>query len=525
EGEVVLRATLAEESDDAAVVRFEITDTGIGMTSEQQEGLFQAFSQADTSTTRKYGGTGLGLVISKRLVELMGGEMGVESAVGEGSTFWFTARLESQPAEAWAAQSTPADLRDLRVLIVDDNATNRKILCKQTTSWKMHATSTEDAPRALEALRSAGSHGAPFDMAILDMQMPSMDGMELARKIKDDPDIASTRLVLLTSMGQRGDAKEAGWAGIEAYLTKPVRQFELYDALATVMGTSDQGAGKDPKPDERLVTRHNIREAKSRSRARVLVAEDNPVNQKVALKMLEKLGYRVDVVGDGRQALEALGQVPYAAVLMDVQMPEMDGYEATAEIRRREGEALHTPIIAMTANAMRGDREKALKAEMDDYVSKPVSSEKLEAVLERWVLKEAEEKPRRDDADPRPAVPDGDANREDSGEPLDRATLEGLRELGGSELIADLGELFSSDTPPRLANLRVAVEGGDAGAVERIAHTLRGSSANIGARRMAELCEELQKAGASKDLSEASKPAERLQAEFERVRRALATEA
>ena len=324
--------------------------------------------------------------------------MGVESAVGEGSTFWFTARLESQPAEAWAAQSTPADLQDLRVLIVDDNATNRKILCKQTASWKMRATSTEDAPRALEALRSAGSHGAPFDMAILDMQMPSMDGMELARRIKDDPDIASTRLVLLTSMGQRGDAKEAGWAGIEAYLTKPVRQSELYDALATVMGTSDQGAGKDPKPDERLVTRHNIREAKSRSRERVLVAEDHPVNQKVALKMLERLGYRVDVVGDGRQALEALARVPYAAVLMDVQMPEMDGYAATKEIRQREEDAQgrHTPIIAMTANAMQGDREKALKAEMDDYVSKPVSSEKLEAVLECWVLKEAEEKPRRD---------------------------------------------------------------------------------------------------------------------------------
>jgi CheY-like chemotaxis protein len=248
------------------------------------------------------------------------------------------------------------------------------------------------------------------------------------------------------------------------------------------------------------------------------------VNQKVALRMLERLGYQVDVVGDGRQALEALEQVPYAAVLMDVQMPEMDGYEATAEIRRREGKELHTPVIAMTANAMQGDREKALKAGMDDYVPKPVKSGELDAVLERWLPKEAEE-PRKRDADAQPAAPEEDANREDLEDPLDRATLEGLRELGGSELIAELSEVFSSDALPQLADLRVAVEGGDAGAVERIAHTLKGSSANMGASRMAGLCEELQKAGISKDLTEALELLDRLKAEFERVRRALAAEA
>ncbi len=525
QGEAILRVGLDEEENDSLVVRFEVEDTGIGITQEQQARLFESFTQADASTTRHYGGTGLGLAISKQLVELMGGQIGVESSSGKGSTFWFTVRLESQPAEARTAESVPVDLQDLRVLIVDDNATNRKILCEQTASWKMRATSVEDGPRALEALRSAAGRGAPFDMAILDMQMPAMEGMELARKIKADPTLAPTRLVLLTSMGQRGDAKEAKRAGIEAYLTKPITQSELYDALATVMGTSYQVADNDPKPDERLVTRHSIREVKARSRVRVLVAEDNPVNQKVALRMLEKLGYQVDVVGDGREALEALEHSPYAAVLMDVQMPEMDGYEATAEIRRREGEELHTPVIAMTANAMQGDREKVLEAGMDDYVPKPVKSEELDAVLKRWLRKEVEEEPRKPNVDAQPVMPEEDANREDSEDPLDRATLEGLRELGGSELITELGEAFSSVTPPQLANLRVAVEGGDAEAVERIAHTLKGSSANMGARRMAGICEELQKPKVSTDLAEALELLDRLEVEFERVQRALAAEA
>jgi two-component system, sensor histidine kinase and response regulator len=522
EGEVVLRATLAEKSNEAAVVRFEITDTGIGVTPEQQRSLFESFTQADTSTTRHYGGTGLGLAITKRLVELMGGEIGVKSTLGEGSTLWFTVRLESQPAEAQAAESTPpADLQDLRLLIVDDNATNRKILCKQTASWNMGTTSAEDGPRALEALRSAADHGAPFDMAILDMQMPEMDGMELARKIKADPTLASTQLVLLTSMGQRGDAKEAGWAGIEAYLTKPAKQSELYDALVTVMGTSDHDADNDPKPDERLVTRHSIREAKARSRVRVLVAEDNPVNQKVALRMVERLGYRVDVVGNGREAVEALSRVPYAAVLMDVQMPEMDGYAATAQIRRREGEELRTPVIAMTANAMQGDREKALEAGMDDYVSKPVSAEDLEVVLSRWIAQlDAVEFLSEVEADDI-AVSAGTAG------PLDWSVLVGLRELqedGEPDLVSELAEIFLNDATGRFAVLREAVEENDGTSVEQATHALKGSSSNMGAQCMSDLCTELQEAGSSGDLTRAPELLDRLEAEFVRVSQALRIE-
>ena len=375
--------SLAEETAEEALVRFEVSDTGIGMTEEQRTRLFQSFTQADASTTRRYGGTGLGLSISKQLVELMGGEIGVQSEPGVGSTFFFTARFGKLSEEAPPAQSVPeVDLQDLRVLIVDDNETNRKILHEQVISWGMKNGMAEDGPEALRRLREAAEKGEPYDVAILDMQMPEMDGIELAHKIKEDPSISSTRLILLTSLGVRGDAEVASRVGVAAYLTKPVRQSHLFDAIATVMGMSE---GIVPE-EAQLVTRHSIRERREALRARVLVAEDNAVNQKVAVRMLESLGYQADVAADGLEALEALSRIPYAAVLMDVQMPEMDGYEATSEIRRREQESeRRTPIIAMTANAMEGDREKALAAGMDDYVPKPVKREELEAVLTRWV--------------------------------------------------------------------------------------------------------------------------------------------
>jgi CheY-like chemotaxis protein len=385
EGEIVLRAELAEEDPERATVRISVNDTGIGMTEEQQARVFESFSQADASTTRRFGGTGLGLAISRQIVGLMGGEIGVESEPGVGSSFFFTLPLKKQPDAARRTLESPADLEDLRVLIVDDNATNRTLLCRQTAPWGVRAESVGDGPGALDELRAAARRGAPYDLAILDMQMPGMDGMQLAQRISDDPAIAPTRLVLLTSIGQRGHSDAARRAGIEAYLTKPARQSELYDALATVMGLPE-AAGEDDAP---LLTRHTLREMNTAHRPHLLLAEDNPVNQKVAARMLERLGYRVDVAHNGQEALEALERNSYAAVLMDVQMPGMDGHEATAEIRRREREAAGggpgTPIIAMTANAMQGDREEALAAGMDDYVSKPVKLDELEAVLKRWV--------------------------------------------------------------------------------------------------------------------------------------------
>ena len=519
EGEVVLRTELVEDQPDGIVIRFTVTDTGIGMTPEQQERLFQSFSQADTSTTRKYGGTGLGLAISKQLVQLMGGEIEVESKPGEGSTFRFTVRLDKGSVRVLSGPNVPADLGDLRVLIIDDNETNRKILCKQTFFWGMLNKSVESGPRALEELRSVAESGEPYDLAILDMQMPEMDGLELAREIKSDPSTSSTRLVLLTSMGQGGDAEEVRQLGIEAYLTKPARQSELYDALAAVMGKQAE-EGK-PDRDDQLVTRHSLHEKRAGTRARVLVAEDNAVNQKVAVRMLERLGYEADVAANGREALEALSRNHYAAVLMDVQMPELDGYEATVEIRRREGEDRHTPIIAMTASAMQGDREKALEVGMDDYISKPVKPEELDEVLERSIPQSGT------GADSAEEGTNAAASSADASSPLDRSVLEGLRELqqeGEPDVLVELIELFLEDVPLQLVALREAVKGEDADSVQRVAHTLKGSCGNMGAARMAEICADLQEIGDSGDLARAPELLERLEAEFDRVRSALEAE-
>jgi two-component system sensor histidine kinase/response regulator len=516
EGEVVLHVRLDHENherDGSAVLHFEVKDTGIGMTDEQKGRLFQAFTQADVSTTRRYGGTGLGLAISKQLVELMGGEIGAESEPGVRSTFWFEVPFAKSSEGARIAATPRTDLHGLRVVVVDDNETNRKIVHHQVVSWGMKNGMAANGPQALEMLRGAAESGEPYGLAILDMQMPGMDGMELARTIKAEPEIAATRLIMLTSLGRRVDAEEAHRMGISAYLTKPVRQSRLYDAIATVMGAPAQTMPEEAQP----ATLHSRRKDTAPSGARILVAEDNPINQKVAVRMLERLGYRADVVADGLEAVEALSRVPYHAILMDVQMPEMDGYEATAAIREREGAAARrTPIIAMTANAMEGDREKALEAGMDDYVPKPVKPQELEAVLGRWVSKADEDKASVFEGGV------GSATREDSGEdPLDRSVLAGLRELqveGEPDLLKELIELYLADVPPQLVALRKAVEAGDAHSVERIAHTLKGSAANMGAVRMRALCTVLQEMGRSEELSAAPGLMSRLEEELGRVR-------
>ena len=519
EGEVVLRAELAEEDPEKATVRISVKDTGIGMTEEQQAHVFESFSQADASTTRRYGGTGLGLTISRQMVRLMDGEIGLESEPSVGSTFFFTLPLKKQPGDARRAPTPPADLSELRVLIVDDNATNRHILRKQLLSWAMESSEVEDGFAAIEELRAAAGRGEPYGLAILDMQMPGMDGMELAQRVSDDPAIAPTRMVLLTSIGQRGDGDEARRAGIEAYLTKPVRQSELYDAIATVMG-SPNPAGEDGAP---LVTRHTLREMSTEHRPHLLLAEDNPVNQKVAARMLERLGYRVDVAQNGLETLEALERNRYAAVLMDVQMPGMDGHEATVQIRRREaelawrGEGRSIPIIAMTANAMQGDREKALAAGMDDYLTKPVRQEELQRILVRWVSRE-------DGAAPENAAPAAGAPNGNGSSVLDPEVLANLRDLGDAELLAELAGMFFDDATSRLGELREAVEAGDAAGVERVAHTLKGSSGNMGATRMSVICAELQDVGASGELARAPDLLEGLEEEFGRVRPALEAE-
>jgi CheY-like chemotaxis protein/HPt (histidine-containing phosphotransfer) domain-containing protein len=382
-GEVVLRVMLISQTATHAMIKFAVSDTGIGIPGERMDRLFQTFSQVDTSSTRKYGGTGIGLAISKKLTELMGGEIGVESELGKGSTFWFTVPFEKQAHDTVPASAPRASLNGLRALIVDDNQTNRTILRHQLTSWGMKPHTAKDGLQALEMLTTAAEEDRAYDIAILDFQMPEMDGLTLAKEISGNPELATTRLVLLTSVGRRGDGERARDVGIDAYLTKPVRQSQLYECLRTVLG---QPTRQQETPRLALVTRHTIAEAQHQVRPRILVAEDNPVNQKLVTRLLEKMEYRADVAANGLEAVDALARIPYAAVLMDCQMPEMDGFEATAEIRRRDREnETHTPVIAVTAHAMKGDRERCLAAGMDDYISKPVKADDLKATLNRFL--------------------------------------------------------------------------------------------------------------------------------------------
>ena len=386
QGEVFIRVTREQETDRDVTVRFSVTDTGIGIPEDHENFLFKSFTQADASITRKYGGTGLGLAISKQLAELMGGRMGVESEEGAGSTFWFTLVLGKQPEDRKTEVVIPEDIRGQRILIVDDHATNRLVLRELLRSWDCRFEEAENGEQALERLREALAETDPFRIALVDMQMPVMDGATLGGKIKADPDLNPTRLVMLTSAGMRGDASRLKAIGFSAYLNKPVKKSHLYDSLATVLGIPSTPSRERSTP---IITRYGLEEAKKR-RVRILVAEDNVVNQKVALHILQKLGYRADAVADGREAVMALETIPYDLVLMDVQMPQMDGFEATGVIRDPASRVRnhHIPVIAMTAHAMKGDREKCLEAGMDDYVSKPVTALALNEILEKYLQSE-----------------------------------------------------------------------------------------------------------------------------------------
>jgi PAS domain S-box-containing protein len=376
-GEVVIHVTRIEASEDEVVVRFAITDTGIGIPPEGQERLFQAFSQVDGSNTRKYGGTGLGLAISKQLAEVMGGTIGVESTPGHGSTFWFTVRFHTPPTPSHALPFEV--MHGLRILYMDDHATSRTLLQSQMRGWGIEVDGVANGMEALSRLRTAHPDFLPYDIAILKHPMPTLDGTVIAQVIKADPRLAALRLVLLTSFGQRVQQTEVHHIGFAGHLTKPIRQFQLFNCITTVMGMSAATAAVRPH------THQNPTEHSIQSHIKVLVVEDNKVNQILAMRMLEKCGCRVDVATNGYEAIDATGRITYDCIFMDCQMPEMDGFKATAVIRQREAQTRHhIPIIAMTANAMQGDRERCLEAGMDDYVSKPVTGEALRAALQQW---------------------------------------------------------------------------------------------------------------------------------------------
>jgi PAS domain S-box-containing protein len=399
-GGITLRASLVAEDERQATVRFVITDTGMGIPRDKQADLFSPFTQADGSTTRKYGGTGLGLAISRQLVELMGGAIGLESETGRGASFWFTIALEKQLPGQLPAPEPLADLAGARVLVVDEHEVSRSLLTTLVRGWGCRSAEASHGEAALALLREAVRAGDPYDVVLLDLRLSGPGGEDLGLRIKASSEIGTARLIAITPLGVPGDAARLEALGFDGYLTAPLRPSQLRGCLALVLGRKEAPRA-GPVPG--LVTRHTMSEARRR-RIRLLLAEDNAINQLVAVKMLEKMGYRVDVVATGQEALVALQDRPYDLVLMDCQMPEMDGFEATRHIRDPQSAALNhqVPVIAMTAYAMKRDREKCLEAGMDDYLSKPVQAAQLAAVLERW-LDRATEAPAQDNT-----APDGD---------------------------------------------------------------------------------------------------------------------
>ncbi len=396
-GEIAIRVSVMEENPEPegnpgqVLLRFSVKDTGIGIPPDKIELLFDKFSQIDASTTRRYGGTGLGLAISKQLAELMGGEAGVESQPGMGSEFWFTARFELQPVDIRSEKKQLPELGDVPVIIVDDNATSREMLSTMLNSWNMQPDAASSGPESLQKLYNALEREKPYQVALIDMQMPGMDGHTLGHAIKADPNLSDTRMVVMTSVGTRGDARRFQEAGFSGYLTKPIRQEELKAILSLALSDAEVLPGQN----KNIVTRHTARETLRQDikpGARILLVEDNIVNQKVAMGILNKLGVHTDAVANGIEAVRALESIPYDLVLMDVQMPEMDGYEATRHIRDPHSGVLNkqVPIIAMTAHAMQGDREKCLQAGMNDYVAKPVSPQALAETLSTWLNRNSE---------------------------------------------------------------------------------------------------------------------------------------
>ncbi|MGA7932669.1 MAG: response regulator, partial [Kovacikia sp.] len=532
-GEVVIQAALKSETATTAKVHFSIADTGIGVPLEDQEKLFKPFSQVDASTTRRYGGTGLGLAISKQLVELMGGEIGVESGKGQGSRFWFTLTLNKQaPSISTEPQwlSLAQTLNYLKLLIVDDNATNRKILRYQVSFWGMQVNEADSATTALTLLREQASEGVPYDLVILDMQMPEIDGETLGSQIVADPLLAGTRLIMMTSLHQRGSARRVMKLGFAAYLVKPVKQSRLLDCIInTVAQTPTPPLAKDllqfqeqavhsikapptqaPKRRERVVLKEeplgqnrtgdnsqipaaiipqkpSLDLAPIFPKLKILLVEDNAVNQKVTLKQLENLGYKADVAANGQEALQMMAQISYDLILMDCQMPVLDGYNTAQAIRSQKEKSHYPIIIALTANAMREDRERCMDAGMDDYLSKPTSKEKLAAKLADWgeVILAAKDQSGTAGSDrtrvinnvipPQLLLPSSSPLTLD----IDWEQLHQISD-GSEEFELELLQTFVKDAEKSLVEIAAAIVGQDFRKLEHAAHQIKGASANIG---------------------------------------------
>ncbi len=504
-GEVAIDVRVLESSGDAALVRCEVRDTGPGIPKARQDALFQPFSQVDASTTRKFGGTGLGLSIVKRLAELMGGTAGLDSTEGVGSTFWFTARVGIAARRHLDLQAQHDALKGLRVLVVDDNATNRKVLTGQLEACGIKPVCVSTAQDALQELVDATVSDQPFQVALLDFHMPECDGEQLGRLIRTYDHLTHTRLVLLTSSGHRGDAQRFADLGFAGYLVKPITRRDLTACLSLVMSNSAESWKRRAQP---LVTRHQVRAVRVEANRRVLLAEDNPVNQKVARMVLKKLGLEVTVVNNGREAVTSWKAGGHDLILMDCQMPELDGYEATREIRRLEQSHQTIPIVALTAHAMKGDDEKCRAAGMTDYLTKPLDRNKLLACLERHLGKlgstagSAEAEALGDE--PQPSAP------------VDWGAF--LRSMDGDESLArELVDLFIESGDETLAAILNALGANDYAAVSEQAHSLKGASANLRAAATTEAAARLEAAAKAGDRPQIDTLATELKTEVTRT--------
>ena len=520
EGEIYLRGEVAEDLGDEVKVRFTVTDTGIGIPEDKLDSIFDGFTQVDGSTSRKYGGTGLGTAISKQLTELMGGEIDVESEEGKGSTFWFTVVFTKQKSRLARNEEEEVDLSNMRVLVVDDNKTSRFILREYLNTWCCLTVEAPDGKEALSVIRESISANAPFDLILTDMQMPEMSGFDLAREIRSITDMKAVPIIVLTSAGMIGDGKTCRDIGVEGYLTKPIRQNELRLAIQSVLGHSK---AVDVQAEHELVTRHTFAD-EAGDETQILLAEDYPTNQKVTMHHLLGAGYLVDLAENGELAVEAFRRKHYDLILMDVQMPVMDGYEATREIRKEEAKvhskvgaehstpqlkrshgAAQIPIIAMTAHAMKGYKEECLRAGMDDYLAKPLRRKELLAMVESWLPSSSE----LEDEQERSAIMEEDA-------PMDYETA--LDEFGGDEeFLKKILAGFLDNVRSQLGTIRKGFSEGNAVVLKEEAHAIKGGAANLTASELAHVAAELESIGKTGKLEKGSEVIGRLEKEFHRL--------